>query len=78
MSEPACSFCGMEEASAGLLVAGPAAYICPCCVELAAEIVADWRRARLEESRRRRERLRRAVDAAGAGLGAAGRWGYKP
>jgi hypothetical protein len=34
---PFCSFCGMDEAHAGKLVEGPAAYICRGCAELTLE-----------------------------------------
>lgn len=46
MAEPKCSFCGKADHQVGVLVAGPAVYICNYCVELAAEVVKERLRLR--------------------------------
>jgi hypothetical protein len=39
----ACSFCGVDGAHAGRIIAGPGVFICDRCIELAVEVLGDGR-----------------------------------
>ena len=43
-SQSACSFCGLDGAHAGRIIAGPGTFICDRCVELSAAVLSDGER----------------------------------
>lgn len=61
----ACSFCGLNAIDVDRLVAGPAVFICPRCVDLCNEILAEPKQTKIFSEHLRAHRLKQEmIDAA--------------